>query len=95
MEHSREFDEKPEPAVSARKAKLEQLAACYARTFLENEDGKRIFANLNLKFPADAIRFAEGRSTHMAAFIDGQASVLTEINRAIDLGRTTTPASTT
>jgi len=68
------------------KAKANELARCYARVFLSSADGRKVLASLTAKFPPDRLRFAEGRSTETAAFIDGQASVLTEIQSAIKLG---------
>ena len=85
MKHEPEFSTPDSSGERAREV-ADELARCYARVFLGNADGRRVLASLIAKFPPDKLRFAEGRSTHVAAFIDGQASVLTEIQSAINLG---------
>lgn len=67
-----------------------ELAAVYARVF-GSEDGKRIMLDLVKKFGHSRPRFRLGEKTGIvdAALIDGQCSVLKEIQDAIALGSPT------
>jgi len=73
------------------KQKAEQaakdMAAAYARLFLGSEDGKRVLADLQAKFPADSPRFDLLNPEPLKAAIrDGQATVTREVQSAIRLG---------
>lgn len=62
-----------------------ELAAAYTRLF-DSADGKRVLADLMLKFDPLRPRFFGHSDTHQAAKIDGQCDVLREIQRAIRAG---------
>lgn len=74
-----------EKARYEKQAKAE-LAAVYARVF-GSEDGKRVMLDLVKKFGHSRPRFKLGEKTGIvdAALIDGQCSVLKEIQDAISL----------
>jgi hypothetical protein len=62
-----------------------ELAAAYCRLF-SGEDGRRVLADLTMKFDPLRPRFFGHSDTHQAAKIDGQCDVLREIQRAIKAG---------
>jgi hypothetical protein len=89
MNHQPEFSEPPK-----RKALTETesraLAACYARVFLGDDDGKRVLADLRAKFGLHRLTFTRGQphryDTTAAAIIDGERGVISEIEGALLLG---------
>ncbi|SKA88844.1 hypothetical protein SAMN02745166_01494 [Prosthecobacter debontii] len=67
--------------------KQDELAKCYARVFLGDEDGKRVLEDLLAKFPPDGMRFDFASPDSLKAAIkDGQRSVTTELQTAVRLG---------
>jgi hypothetical protein len=63
------------------------LAVTYARAFLGSEDGKRVLADLKAKFPVNRARFDLANPEPLkAAIIDGQCTVIEEIETALRLG---------
>lgn len=87
MNHEPEFH-KPSVKDSDRAAR--DLAACYARVFLGDEDGKRVLADLRKKFGMSRLVFQRsdnGRFDYLAAAItDGERRVMSEIEGALQLG---------
>lgn len=89
MNHQPEFSTPPK-----RKALTEQesrdLAACYARVFLGDADGKRVLADLRAKFGLHRLTFTRGQPHRLdpmaAAIIDGERGVMSEIEGALILG---------
>jgi len=64
-----------------------EMAACYARVFAGTPDGKRVLADLQVKFSHDRPRFSGDRPNAITgAVIDGQCAVLKEIESAVKLG---------
>jgi hypothetical protein len=88
MTHTSEFT-KPPDRTSA-KQEAENLAACYARVFLGNDDGKRVLADLRRKFGLQRLSFTRGQSHRhdaiAAAIIDGERGVMSDIEGALLLG---------
>ncbi len=63
------------------------LAMAYARAFLGSEDGKRVLADLKAKFPVNRSRFDLANPEPLkAAIIDGQCTVIEEIETALRSG---------
>lgn len=98
MKHELEF-QKPRTADSARAAQAAQeMAACYARVFLGDDDGKRVLADLQRKFGLTRLVFQRAENgrydTIAAALIDGERHVLSEIENALRAG-TKIPLSST
>lgn len=77
-------------SIQAKQAAADDLAACYARVFLGDDDGKRVLADLQVKFSHDRPRFTMNGSTVTAALVDGECRVLKEIESAIKRGTPTT-----
>lgn len=86
MTHDPEFQEAKN---SAPQQFARDLAACYARVFLGDDDGKRVLADLRRKFGVERLVFHKtegGRyDTISAALIEGERHVLTEIEHALAL----------
>jgi hypothetical protein len=64
------------------------LAACYARVFLGDEDGKRVLVSLRAKFKAPFsfhLRNGQRYDALDAAIIDGQRQVMDDIEAALKL----------
>ena len=60
------------------------LAACFYRVFLGDEDGRRVLEHLRRRFPSDALRFDPAKPNAVsAALIEGKASVMKEIETAL------------
>ena len=86
MNHTPQFSNPPQASEGDDQTAAE-LAACYARVFLGDDDGKRVMKDLLRKFPPDRLRFPAGQgSIEAAAVIDGQGSVMKEIQQAIKTG---------
>lgn len=96
MTHESEFPERT-PSVAelrerAAKAKIAaaETAACYARVFLGDDDGKRVWADLCAKFGMHRLVFNVGQGgrfdTIAAALIEGERHVISEITNALKLG---------
>lgn len=87
MEHSPEFHK---PTVRDTDQKAREMASCYARVFLGSDDGKRVLADLRLKFGLQRLCFQRderGRIDYLAAaLVDGERRVLSEIEGALKLG---------
>ena len=66
------------------------LANCYARVFLGSEDGKRVLADLRVKFGLKRKSFPRGNGPRHdpieGAIIDGERGVMIEIENAITIG---------
>jgi len=62
------------------------LAHCYARVFVGTDDGQRILADLEARFPADAPRFPPGSTLTDAAVTEGKALVTRQIKRLVEQG---------
>jgi len=87
MKHEPEF-QKPRTADSAQAAQAAQeMAACYARVFLGDDDGKRVLADLQRKFGLTRLVFQRAENgrydTVAAALVDGERHVLSEIENAL------------
>jgi hypothetical protein len=86
MNHEPEFH-KP-PVRNAQTSR--ELAACYARVFLGDEDGKRVLADLRAKFGLERLVFTRGENgrydTLAAALVEGERRVMSEIENASRAG---------
>lgn len=83
MKHERELTATaPKDETAAR-----ELAACYARVFLSDEDGKRVLADLRRKFGLQRLVFNRAENGRYdaigAALIDGERRVISEIEEAL------------
>lgn len=91
MKHEREFEddkEKREAAKAKREAKADSVAKAYARLFASAE-GKTVLADIRAKFGHERPRFDilnPSPNLTLAAMIDGQCSVLRDIEAAIKIG---------
>lgn len=92
MKHEREFTaedkEKRDVAKAKREAKADSTAKAYARLFA-SDDGKIVLADIRAKFGHERPRFDILQPTHdlvHAAVIDGQCSVLRDIEAGILVG---------
>ena len=83
IEHTEEF-----PLEQAEHPKLSQreLAGAYSRTF-GTPDGKRVLADLMVKFDPEMPRFHNHSDHIRAAIIDGRSDVMREIRQAIAAGK--------
>jgi hypothetical protein len=88
IEHKPAFDPNAKPredAEAKRQSDARMMAATYARVFSGNEDGKAVLSDLRRKFGHARPRFDirdKNHSSITAALIDGQCSVLLEIEAA-------------
>lgn len=72
---------------SVKQQAANDLASAYARVFLGSDDGKRVLADLLAKFPTARARFDLANPEPLkAAIIDGQCTVIHEIETALRLG---------
>ena len=87
MFHEPEFHK---PTVKDTDRTARELAACYARVFLGDDDGKRVLADLRRKFGMHRLCFQrneQGRFDYLAAALtDGERRVISEIEGALKLG---------
>jgi hypothetical protein len=85
--HESEFSKKPNRELDP---KARELAACYARVFLAADDGKRVLADLRLKFGLDRPVFVRNESGQYdvasASLREGQRQVMMEIEEALKVG---------
>jgi len=86
--HTPEFYDRPAPAKPS--GEPGSIAVAYAMTFA-SPCGQRVLKDLQIKFAHTRPRFGvvpgQSRSDHtLAAIIDGQCSVLREIEKAIEAG---------
>lgn len=89
IEHVPEFREGPKPAPKP-SGEPGSLAVAYAMTF-STPAGQRVLADLQTKFAHTRPRFGVSPGQHradhtLAAIIDGQCTVLREIEEAIKAG---------
>ena len=88
MNHEREFTTEDSSQLAAHEALKRETAAAYARCFA-TPDGQRVLEDLRRKFGHERSRFSlhlPNQSTITAAIIDGQCSVLRELEQAVKLG---------
>lgn len=90
MNHAPEFSDtsRREADEVKRRALAEVTARAYARVFV-TDDGKHVLEDLRRKFGHDRARFDvrdKHQSSVVAAVIDGQCTVLREIETAIRAG---------
>jgi hypothetical protein len=90
MKHDPEFTDttRQEADESRRRALAHSTAKAYARLFV-SEDGKAVLEDLRRKFGHTRPRFDardKNHSTVTAALIDGQCTVLCEIEQAVRAG---------
>jgi hypothetical protein len=87
MIHEPEFHK---PNVKDNDRAARELASCYARVFLADEDGKRVLADLRRKFGLQRLCFVRGENGRFdyltAAVTDGERRVMSEIEGALKLG---------
>jgi hypothetical protein len=86
MNHEPEFHKAPVRNAQASR----DLAACYARVFLGNEDGKRVLSDLRAKFGLERLVFTRAENgrydTLSAALVEGERRVMSEIENALRAG---------
>jgi hypothetical protein len=90
MKHDPEFTDNTarEATEARRRSQADSTAKAYARAFA-TEDGKVALEDLRRKFAHTRPRFDirdKNQSTITAALIDGQCTVLREIEQAIRMG---------
>jgi len=89
MNHEREFSNSEDDSQqAAHEALKRETAAAYARCFV-SPDGQRVLEDLRRKFSHERSRFSlhlPNQSAVTAAIIDGQCSVLREIEQAVKAG---------
>lgn len=78
------------PPARETESEARELAACYARVFLGDADGKRVLADLRKHFGLNGEVFRQtpnGRLDYLsAAKVDGQRDVMRHVEHALHIG---------
>lgn len=85
MTHQSEFQPPPKKMDEAAR----ELAACYARVFLGDDDGKRVLADLRRKFGLQRLVFRLHNGAYdalAAALVEGERRVMSDVESALLLG---------